>query len=107
MGVETQGNGAELNLRATPRRSAPATFQQGINVDKESGLRLGADGFLPAFGRERFGRGSFIGKLNHHNLGGKFLRSMQVEINRGTFGIRLGYYAQSVLKVSDALPFRD
>ena len=40
-------------------------------------------------------------------LRGEFFRSMEVEINAGTFRIRLGYYSESVLKVSDALAFRN
>jgi hypothetical protein len=42
-------------------------------VDRKSRLRLGADGFLSAFGGNELGRGSFIRQFNDHNLSVKFL----------------------------------
>jgi hypothetical protein len=70
------------------------------------GLRWG-DSFPPPFGGRRFGWRYFIRKFKHHELGGEFLGTMQVEINGGTFGIRLGYHTQSVLAMPDALAFRE
>ena len=97
----------ELDLHAPASIRVPPTCHQGIDVDGKSRLRLGGDGFLSASGGNEFGRRGFIRQFNNHDLGVEFLEAMKVEINRSTIGVRLGHYAQSILKVSDALPFRD
>ena len=55
----------------------------------------------------RFGRRGFVGEFHRHKPGDEFLASVQVEINRGAFGIRMSYYPEAVLTVLDKLPLRE
>ena len=54
-------------------------------------------------GGSGFGRRGFVGDFDSHEPGGEFLGSVEVEVDGGTFGVRLGDHAQAVLGVPDEL----
>jgi hypothetical protein len=97
----------KITCRDKAQRYSTAGYVRTISSphdDGQLGLRLNG-GFFPASGGHSFGRKAFVRKLNHHELGDEFLRPMCLEINGGTFSIRLGYYTESVLKMPDAPAF--
>ena len=83
----TNPEGVEFGLAPAGIKAGYARDASSVHPRGQLGLRLGGGGFLPASGGQRFWRHCFIGKLNHHELGDKLFRSMQVEINGGAFGI--------------------
>jgi hypothetical protein len=86
-------------LSAVPPSRSIATrrYRDGRKLDRCS----------PALGGPGFWRRDFVGQFNHHELGGKLFGSVEVEVDGGAFGVRLGHHAEAVLDVLDTLALRE
>jgi len=58
-------------------------------------------------GGSGFGRRGFVGDFDSHQPGSEFLGSVELKVDGGPFGVRLGYHPQAVLCMPDELAFHE
>ncbi len=65
------------------------------------------EGCSPAPGGPGFWWRGFVSQFNYHNLSGEFLGSVEMEVDGGALGARLGHHAEAILDVLDVLALRE